>query len=155
MKLRIVATSFLLTLGLVACGEDGPTGNVGASYLQCEGRRGGGVDRSDAVMTTIQTHAAMQDINCTDKTTFDVGGRQVTLVYVAYGMVSDCPAGCFSADLCAIYDAPNSLLYAIAGSPKPDLPGLAHPVTQTRDFQNFRDAQKANNGPWRYCFRDT
>jgi len=127
---------------------------IGGQFAQCDGRPGGGQDRSDAVMRTIQTHAPAQDINCTDKRSFAINGAEVFLVFVAFGRVSDCQAGCFSADLCAIADGSQSLLYDVSGSPKPDRPGLAHPVVQTQAFQEFRAAQPAT-GPWRFCFRDS
>jgi hypothetical protein len=155
---RIVLVASLAALPMLAsCGGSDSAGSgddlpIGGQYAQCDGRAGGGQDRSDAVMRTIQAHAPNQDINCTDKQSFTVEGRQVFLVFLAHGPVSDCPAGCFSADLCAIYDAPQSLLYDVSGSTKPDRPGLAHPVVQTQAFQSFRAAQRAT-GPWRFCFR--
>jgi hypothetical protein len=157
---RIVFVATLAALSMLAsCGggdpqeqdQDGDT-RIGGQFAQCDGRPGGGQDRSDAVMRTIETHVPTQDINCTDKQAFSIDGRQVFLVLLAYGQVSDCPAGCFSADLCAIYDAPQSLLYDVSSSSKPDRPGLAHPVVQTQAFLDFRAAQRTT-GPWRFCFR--
>lgn len=126
---------------------------IGTDFAQCEGRPGGGVDRSPEVMRTIEMQVPNEDINCTDKMAFSVAGRQVSLVYVAFGIVSDCPAGCFSQDLCAVYDAPDSLLYSTTRRPEPDRPGLAHPLTQTSAFQSFPTSQK-NSGSWRFCFHN-
>jgi hypothetical protein len=156
---RIVLVATLAVLSMLASCDGSDQGDpadvdrrIGNDYSQCDGRPGGGQDRSDAVMRTIQTYVPNQDINCTDKQSFTVDGRQVFLVFLAFGELSDCAAGCFSADLCAIYDAPEALLYDVTGGPKPDRPGLAHPVVQTTAFQDFRAAQRMT-GPWRFCFR--
>lgn len=152
-------------LMLAACGgETEPTGArntnlprsepaLGIDYAQCDGRLGGGQDRSREVMGTIEQLAPNEEINCTDKQSFSYAGRQVSLVYLAFGAVQDCAAGCFSHDLCAIYDEPQALLYEVDYSPKPDLPGLAHGVTGTEAFREFREAER-RDGAWRFCFRD-
>lgn len=123
-----------------------------SDYAQCDGRPGGGEDQSREMMRTIELLVPNEEINCTDKRSFSFGQQQVSLVYIAYGTVQDCAAGCFSRDLCAIYDEPNALLYEVSESAKPDRPGLAHGVTGTAEFREFRDAQRHAEAPWRFCF---
>jgi hypothetical protein len=159
MKRIIVFATLAALSGLASCEGDVHVGElehlrVGGHFAQCDGRPGGGQDRSEAVMRTIQVHVPAEDINCTDKQAFAVDSRQVFLVFVAYGQISDCAAGCFSSDLCAIYDSPQSLLYEVSASVKPDRPGLAHPVVQTQAFRDFQAAQRTS-GPWRFCFRSS
>lgn len=157
MKRIVVLATLVVQSVLASCGGgDGEpeTLRIGDQFAQCDGRPGGGQDRSDAVMRTIQAHVPTEDINCTDKRAFAIDGRQVFLVFIAHGPVSDCAAGCFSSDLCTIYDAPQSLLYEVSSNPKPDRPGLAHAVVQTQAFLNFR-AEQRTSGPWRFCFRSS
>ena len=147
---RICSSIPLVLLALLpACGDEQHPDSgllVGQDYAQCEGRPGGGVDRSEEVMRTIETHLPTQEINCTDKKIFTLEGREVFFVYVAYGPLSDCPAGCFSSGLCAIYDPPQSLLYD-----EQNRLGLTHPLVGTQAFQDFRNEQKGS-GRWRFCF---
>jgi hypothetical protein len=148
-----------------------------ASYAQCESHPGGVQSDSAAVTATVaQLVPAGAQVRCTDTATFTVEGREVQLVSVAYGNLNDCVAGCFSSELCAIYDGGTALLYSgmwwgsaempvglPAGCPvlgestracRPPPAGTQHAVAATAAFLHFRAAQFAAGDPgaFRYCF---
>jgi hypothetical protein len=105
-------------------------------------------------------------------------GREVSLVYLAYRALQDCPSGCFSSNPCGIYDPDETQLYSIAWygaaerplSIPPDCPeltgaqsdqssgcrtlpqGFLHSVTATTEFEAFRNLQREQKGDWRFCF---
>lgn len=123
---------------------------VGGHYAQCDGRANGGSDNADSVRAIIRTHVpGGNHVNCTDRLTFTNDGKEIDFVFVAFGPIGDCPAGCFSQSLCAIYDSPDVLLYAQAG--QASTPGMDHPITRSDDFVSFRDIQQ-RAGAWRSCF---
>ena len=113
-------------------------------------------------------------VHCTDAAAFCFEGRQVRLTHVEYGVLNDCPAGCFSSHVCAIEDpegAALELFYAAWTNPSEtplgldtECPGLSssetwpncvpsglrHPLVETEQFRSFAAAQ-AGSGPLRWC----
>jgi hypothetical protein len=101
-----------LSLALAACG--GATGSpavAGNSYGQCvshpSGLTAGGLPASATIDALLPTG---EQVRCADSTSFTLDGRHVALVFVAYGELRDCPAGCFTSEVCAIYDEGEPLL---------------------------------------------
>lgn len=158
-----------------ATDDDGPV--IGLGFAQCEGRTPGGMDSSEEIVLTINALVpSAVDVHCTDKHMFALDERAVQFTYVVYGEIHDCPAGCFSSNLCAIVDNAEVSLYSarwLSGevplSIPPDCPELAgaaggdtirecenapsgffHPLTQTNAFNDFRDDQGREE--WRFCF---
>lgn len=152
---------------------------IGGDYSQCDNHPSGTGDGSPEITTTIDSLVpAEAEVNCSDKKVFSFEGRNVSLVYVAYGAKNDCPSGCFSSYICGVYDADQSQLYSFAWygaaerplSIPPDCSELAgnysgqssgcstpprgffHPVTATAKFEAFKTAQRAQSGDWRFCF---
>lgn len=175
---RIAACCLVALLG--ACGRDDYGNQVIGGYT-CGENSTGTSDQSDEVTGTIGAlvpDAAQADVHCTGKQKFRFQDRDVFLVYVGYGDLNDCPAGCFFSNLCAIYDASQAQLYTAIvqgqgeqpkgvpsdcavihpnGSNEPDscayqAPGQSHPVVQTSEFQSYRDAQAHSPGPLSACF---
>ena len=153
---------------------------VGGNYAQCDGHSPGTSDSSPEVTQAVSALVpSAATVNCTGKQSFEVEGRTVYLVIVPYGQKNDCPSGCFSSEVCAVVDGPNTLLYSGAwygGSERPlsippDCPelgaaeygdtiqgcttnqpaGFSHAVTQTAAFQDFKQTQ-AGSGSFRFCF---
>ena len=172
--LRFVVLSLFALV--CACGQQGG-GEIGA--FTC-GTLATGTDGSAEVDNTIDAlvPSGLPDserVHCTEKQKFSFQGRDVFLVYVSYGNLNDCPAGCFSSMLCAIYDQSQAQLYTAAvnfqgeqpngvpsdchsirdGGHASDCsyqpPGQSHPIVQTAQFQSFRSSQETT-GAMRQCF---
>jgi tetratricopeptide (TPR) repeat protein len=126
-----------------------------------------------------QTVAALvpsgSPIHCENARSFTVDGRSVRFSHVAYGAREDCPSGCFSSHLCAVEDGDQTqLFYAFwtAAGEQPralaaECPALApaatttagcvpsgalHPLASAPAFRSFAPAQRADDGPFRWCF---
>ena len=132
----------------------------------------------EVIITIDRLVSSEAEIRCSGKKAFSYEDREVSLVYVAYGALQDCPSGCFSSFVCGIYDPDESLLYKSSWhgllekplSIPPDCaeladvesgttswcstppPGIDHPVTQTVEFETFRNSQREDGGDWRFCF---
>lgn len=181
------ATLVLFGILLAACvpGEETQPTQIGdnypdtGGYSQCANHPSGTAEGSPEVTITIDRLVpAEAEIRCSDKKTFPFEGRDVSLVYVAYGALQDCISGCFFSYLCGIYDPDDSQLYSFSWyetaerplSIPPDCPELAtaqsgqasecstppqgfnHQVTVTAEFEAFRNSQREQNGDWRFCF---
>lgn len=171
----------LSSLSITACipEQEIQTEQIGTSYSQCVNHPSGTGDELPEVTITVNRQVpADAEIRCSDKKAFSFEGREVSLVYVAYGALQDCPSGCFSSHVCGIYDPDESKLYSFAWygaaerplSIPPDCPELAgaesgqssecgtppqgflHTVTATAEFESFRNIQREQNGDWRFCF---
>jgi hypothetical protein len=182
--MRFSCLASIITLVMAGCGSgtEGTATTVGGGLAECENQSPGTGDNSPEVTATITTLVPSNaNVHCTGKQSFLLSGRQVFLVFVPYGNLNDCPAGCFTSNVCAIYDQSQVQLYSATWysaqerplSIPPDCPGLAqafgadtnqacpehppgflHPVTQTTDFKNFLNSQTPpNNGSFRWCFR--
>jgi hypothetical protein len=167
-RLAVAVASF----GVVLAGCSGAE-RAGSSYTQCVNHPAGTTAGGTAITATVDALLPQDaQVRCADSTSFVLDGNEVKLVYVAYGMLRDCPAGCFTSHICAIYDTNGALPYSAAWySPgeKPVLPtdcpdtgdtrqcttatpGSQHPITQTPAFVGFRDEQVQSQGDWRFCF---
>ena len=109
---------------------------------------------------------------------FEVDGEIVRLTYVEYGLLLDCPSGCFSSGLCAIETEDEVLLYYAGWNEhivdeKPreleehcagdttgytetygscEAEGKSHPLPATEEFRAFAEEQYGS-GPFRFCVR--
>jgi len=104
---------------LTACGglqeEDEPELplNTNNGYSQCYGRVDGYNDLSRSINHTVQEYIRDDvEIQCTDRYSFDLEGKPVELVYIAYGKLQDCASGCFSSHVCVVYEENDPLLYS-------------------------------------------
>jgi len=147
------------------------------TFAQCEDHPAGIGTSEAAVEATVNAFVPPgAAVRCSDSTAFTVDGNEVRFVFVAYGELQDCPAGCFTSEVCAVHDAGGVLLYAAAwngqaeepsnlpaGCPAPaaggdtrscdpPAPGTAHPLTQTSAFTAFQTSQGNGTGAWRFCF---
>jgi hypothetical protein len=181
MKFSCLTSIVALVIAGCGSGTEGTVPTVGGGLAECENHAPGTTDDSPEVTATIKTLVPSNvQVRCTGKQSFPLNGRQVFLVFVPYGNLNDCPAGCFTSEACAIYDQSQVQLYSAMWfnaqerplSIPPDCPGLAqapsadtnqacpehppgflHPVTQTTDFKNFQNSQMPpNNGSFRWCF---
>lgn len=177
-----VTTALILMLCLTSCGGDTENGGdpvIGGSHAQCDGQSPGTADSSPEVAATINTLVPSgATVRCTGKQSFQVNGRTVFFVIVPYGQLNDCPAGCFSSEVCAIVDGSDALLYSgvwYSGSERPhsippDCPelgvaesgdtiqscinqpaGFSHALTQDAAFRDFEQSQRSG-GKFRFCF---
>lgn len=174
---RLALAAASVGVVLVGCSStenaENRDGGVGGGYAQCVNHPAGTTVGGSAITATIDTLLPEgAQVRCADSTVFTLDGTEVKLVYVAYGEFQDCPAGCFTSQVCAIYDGSDALLYSAAWcslSEKPVLPsgcpdvgdtrqcttatpGSEHPITQTPSFISFRDEQVRSTGDWRFCF---
>lgn len=186
MKILINGIVILVLAGLVVSGCGSDTGDqsdtetpIGGSYSQCLGHSPGtGEELPEVIITIDRLVPSEAEIRCSGKKVFLYEDREVSLVYVAYGALYDCPSGCVSSFVCGIYDPDQPLLYSFAWSGPverplsipPDCPELAdfesghtslcstpprgvdHPVTTTVEFESFRSSQREDGGNWRFCF---
>ena len=182
MRFSCLTSIIVPVLVIAGCGSEpgGTAPTVGAGLAECENHIPGTGDTSPEVTATITTLVPSNaNVQCTGKQSFLLSGRDVFLIFVPYGNLNDCPSGCFTSEVCAIYDQSQVQVYSAAWfSPQerplsipPDCPGLAqapsadtnqdcpehppgylHPVTQTTDFENFLNSQTSNNGSFRWCF---
>jgi hypothetical protein len=179
--LRIPTSCLLLLSAALGCsGQKSEEPDIGGGHVICDSstRAAGGSDGSVAVVTARDVLVPQgSEIHCTDSQRFEIEGQAVHFVLVAYGALSDCPAGCFSSNLCAIVDHDGAQLYSAVWyaadekprSIPPDCPelgqsasaatvrdcqtppdGYDHPLTQAPAFQSFRQVQSM--GDWRFCF---
>lgn len=164
-----------LAIALASCLQDDAA--VGGKYAQCADHPAGFDASNPAVASTVAAFVpAGVPVSCSDSRAFLVDGHEVWFVYVAYGALQDCPAGCFSSGVCAVYDAGGAFLYSAswigASESPPDLPpgcpappeggdtracdppppGTAHPLTATPAFEAFVATEGNGRGAWRFCF---
>lgn len=183
--MKAAVTIVIVLFGLAGCNGgtgsgDLPGGAIGGGFAQCDGQSPGISDNSPEVMATISALVpSSATVHCTGKQSFELNGRTVLIVIVPYGQTNDCPAGCFSSEVCSIVDGSDTLLYSgvwydggerplsippdcpeLAGAQGGDTiqgctsqpPGFSHPVTQSAEFQDFRQSQASNGGKFRFCF---
>jgi hypothetical protein len=174
--IAIASIAFFCSAGCVGSGDQGV---VGGGYSQCDSESSGTSDNSPEVTATINTLVPLgTTVQCTGKQSFQLNSQTVFLVIVPYGKLNDCPAGCFSSEVCSIVDGSDTLLYSAdwtIGSERPlsippdcpelggaengdtttgctnQPPGFSHPVTQTTQFQDFRLSEKNNNGNFAFA----
>jgi len=175
--IRLALAVVLIATGASGCTGSppspwGPDQSLGRMFAQCDERVGVSPATSPAVAATIDAFVPpAATVNCADAAAFTLDGAEVRLTFVSYGTLNDCPAGCFTSEVCAIHDATGVLLYSAAwyGDAErplalpdgcattdtrgctPPPPGALHPLTQTAAFQAFRAAQ-LGGGAWRSCF---
>jgi hypothetical protein len=131
-----------------------PAPSITYSHSQCEGRSSHDSDNTESVQSVVRTLVPPASrINCTDLQPISVDGKTIELVFVAFGKIHDCPAGCFSNYLCAIYDGQTSILYSQPGRRSArETERLGHPLAHSADFDAFKQSQVNSQGPWRFCF---
>jgi len=140
-------------------------------FAQCEGHPSGVAPGDAAVAATVTTFVPPEaTVRCSDSKEFSVRGSEFSFVYVAYGELQDCPAGCFASLVCAVYDNGGAQLYSAswngpaeipsnlpaecpetAGDTRscdPPPPGQSSPLTSDLVFATFRGVEEA----WRFCF---
>ena len=177
---RVVITILILMHAAACSGGSGSDPVIGNDYAQCVSHSSGTSDGSPEVASVISALVpSTATVNCTGKESFLVDGRTVYFVIVPYGQKNDCPAGCFSSEVCAVVDGADAQLYSAlwyTGSERPlsippDCPelsgatsgetirdctnqpaGYSHAVTQTAPFQDFKQAQNGS-GTFRFCFQ--
>ena len=160
------AAPALVLLASIGCADGTSTADphrgpdIGTRYGQCDGRSPGTSSGAAAAAVAAAFVPAGATVRCSSTTGFTVEGAQVTLVYLAYGELQDCPSGCFSSFLCALATADGPLQYsamwvpagerpmALQGTCPDDFPvaggdtrrcteltpGAKHPVTATPAF---------------------
>lgn len=131
-----------------------PAPSITYSHSQCDGRSSSDSDNTKSVQSVVRTLVPPASrINCTDHHPFSVEGKTIELVFVAFGEIHDCPAGCFSNYLCAIYDGQTSILYSQPGRRSArETEILGDALTRSTEFNAFKQSQANSQGPWRFCF---
>lgn len=112
------------------------------------------------------------DVHCERTKTFEVEGRKVRLTHIEYGLLRDCPSGCFSSHVCAVEDGDEVLLFYAAWNAANEKPrgvdrecpslmrdetwpdckssGWRHPLAENPKFQAFAEGE-AGQGPFHVC----
>jgi hypothetical protein len=128
-------------------------------FGQCEDHQPAYAETDPAVDLTLNNHVGPgQTVHCVDSKTFRYEGRDIHFTYAAYGELNDCPAGCFSNQVCAIVDQDQSYLYSqteyrceVAPCANNPEDGKNHPLTQSKTFKEFIEAQREDLGSYRFC----
>src|SRR5438445_4716855 len=115
MLMKFSCLTLIAALVIAGCGRgtEGIALTVGGGLAECENQSPGTTDNSLEVTATITTLIPSNaQVRCTGKQSFPLNGRQVFLVFVPYGSLNDCPSGCFTSGVCAIYDQSQVQLYS-------------------------------------------
>lgn len=181
--MKTTVTTVIIRICVAACSGGTGSGDqpvIGGGYAQCDSQSPGTSDSSPEVTATINTLVPSgASVHCTGKQSFQLNSRTVFIVIVPYGRTNDCPASCFSSEVCAIVDGSDTFLYSgvwygggerplsippdcpeLGGEESGDTiqgctnqpPGFSHSVTQTTEFQGFQQSQRNNGGKFRFCF---
>lgn len=154
----------VIPLLLCSCnGDDSPligVNNCDGGFAYSE------TNAPDSLEALISAFIASEDVSCYDDVRITVEGVSSDFFVIEYGVLQDCPSGCFSSVLCAINDQNGSVIYSARWTSAEEMPsgleakcestaiggsgdtlrdceeppsGYFHPITSTATFNDLVD----------------